>query len=252
MSPSDNLKIVVTEVNPLNDKEAGDAKSLAIENHARVLRKLDWHILPLISTLNLLSSIDRASFGNARIAGMNTDLELVGLRYNTAVAIFFIPYFFAQVPSNILLKFFRPSRWIPMIMIAWGLTMTLMCLVTTYRGLLVARFFLGLAEAGLFPGFILYISSWYPRAERAKRLAIFTSPALAAGAFSGVLSSAIVKMEGLGGLHGWEWIFCLEGIVAVLAALVAPFFIYDVCLSSHCMVWHHSLLPYSEQRLCRF
>ncbi|KAG8214488.1 major facilitator superfamily domain-containing protein [Butyriboletus roseoflavus] len=201
--------------------------ALSTKENARILKKIDWHILPLVSILYLLSFLDRANIGNAKIAGMETDLNLVGLRYNTAAAVFFIPYCLAQVPSNIILKLFRPSRWLSAIMVVWGLIMTLMCLVKTYNELLVARFFLGLAEAGLFPGVTYYLTSWYPRAERARRIAMFISAAILAGAFSGLLAYAIERMEGIGGLHGWQWIFCLEGIVTVLAALACPFLMYD-------------------------
>ncbi|KIM83272.1 hypothetical protein PILCRDRAFT_819517 [Piloderma croceum F 1598] len=158
---------------------------------------------------------------------MAQDLKLVGLKYNIAAAVFFIPYSLAEVPSNIAIKLYRPSRWIPSIMVAWGLIMTLMCLVNSYTGLIVARVFLGLAEAGLFAGVTYYISLWYPRSERAMRVAIFFSAASVAGAFGGLLAYGIEKMEGIGGLHGWQWIFCLEGITTVLVAFVSYFGIYD-------------------------
>ncbi|KAG9315896.1 major facilitator superfamily domain-containing protein [Chiua virens] len=158
---------------------------------------------------------------------MEVDLDLVGLRYNTAAAVFFIPYSLGQVPSNVLLKFFRPSRWLPIIMVIWGLIMTLMCLVKTYQGLVAARFFLGLAESGLFPGVAYYLSFWYPRAARARRFALFISGAIVGGAFSGLLAFGIEKMEGIGGLRGWQWIFCLEGLATLLVAIASYFLMYD-------------------------
>jgi MFS family permease len=197
------------------------------EERNRVLRKLDTRLLPFVSLLYLLSFLDRSNIGNAKVAGMAKDLHLVGLKYNIAAAMFFIPYCFAEVPSNILLKLVRPSRWIPSIMVAWGLVMTLMCLVNSYRGLVIARVFLGLTEAGLFPGVTYYLSLWYPREKLALRVAIFFSAATVAGAFGGTLAYGIEKMEGIGGLHGWQWIFCLEGIVTVLVALVSFFFMHD-------------------------
>ncbi|KAG9313540.1 major facilitator superfamily domain-containing protein [Chiua virens] len=191
----------------------------------RVLRKVDWHLLPFVSLLYLLCFLDRSSIANAKIAGMATDLNLIGLRYNTAAAIFFIPYCLGQIPSNITLKLFRPSRWIPVIMVAWGLVMTLMCLVSTYQGLLVARVFLGLAESGLFPGVTYYLSRWYPRAEQAKRIAIFCSAATVAGAFGGLLARR--SWDRIGGLHGWQWIFCLEGLTTVVIAFAGFFIMHD-------------------------
>lgn len=112
-------------------------------------------------------------------------------------------------------------------MVAWGLVMTLMCLVNSYAGLLVARLFLGLAEGGLFPGVTYYLSLWYPRANQPSRVAIFFSAATVAGAFGGILAFGIEKMEGIAGLHGWQWIFCLEGIVTVVAAVLAYFYMHD-------------------------
>jgi len=201
---SRNSKVVV-------DEDLG-APILTEAERNRLLRKIDLHILPFVSLLYLLSFLDRANIGNAKIAGMAVDAHLTGLKYNVIAAVFFIPYALAEVPSNIALKLIRPSRWIPSIMIAWGLVMTLMCLCKTYKSLIIARVFLGLAESGLFPGVTFYLSLWYRRQDVAKRIAIFFSAATIAGAFGGILAFGIEKMEGIGGLHGWQWIFCLEGI----------------------------------------
>ncbi|TFK67364.1 MFS general substrate transporter [Pluteus cervinus] len=222
----------------LNEKDGANvAKSLRSEGSLsaepsetevrRVLRKMDTRILPLVSLLYLLSFLDRANIGNARVAGMATDAHLDGLKYNVIAAVFFIPYALAEVPSNIALKLMRPSRWIPAIMVAWGVVMTLMSLCNTYHELIVARVFLGLAEAGLFPGVTFYLSLWYRRKDVASRIAIFFSAATVAGAFGGLLAFGIEKMEGIGGLHGWQWIFCLEGIVTVLVATASFFFMHD-------------------------
>ncbi|KAG1896884.1 major facilitator superfamily domain-containing protein [Suillus fuscotomentosus] len=201
--------------------------SLSSRERARILRKIDWHLLPFVTVFYLLSFLDRANVGNAKVAGMATDLKLTGFRYNIAAAVFFIPYSFAEVPSNIAIKLFRPSRWIPSIMVVWGVVMTLMCLVRSYQSLVVARVFLGLTEAGLFPGVNYYICLWYPRSERSKRIAIFFSSASLAGAFGGLLAYGIERMEGVGGLHGWQWIFCLEGIATVLVAILSFFYMHD-------------------------
>ncbi|KAG2348122.1 MFS general substrate transporter [Suillus weaverae] len=193
--------------------------SLNPRERARILRKIDWHLLPFVTVFFLLSFLDRANIGNATVAGMATSLNLTGFRYNIAAAVFFIPYSFAEVPSNIALKLFRPSRWIPSIMVAWGVVMTLMCLINSYQSLVIARAFLGLTEAGLYPGINYYICLWYPRSERSKRIAIFFSAASVAVAFGGLLA--------IGGLHGWQWIFCLEGIATVLVAIYSFFYMHD-------------------------
>lgn len=209
--------------------ESNSEKRIVLDprERARILRKIDWYLLPFVTVFYLLSFLDRSNVGNAKVAGMATDLNLTGFRYNIAAAVFFIPYSFAEVPSNIALKLFRPSRWIPSIMVAWGIVMTLMCLVKSYQSLIVARVFLGLTEAGLFPGVNYYICLWYPRSERSKRIAIFFSAASISGAFGGLLAYGIERMEGVGGLHGWQWIFCLEGIATVLVAIFSFFHMHD-------------------------
>lgn len=223
----DNIKDTVEEVLPaIKDVEATRV-NYDDKERSRILRKMDLRLLPFVSLLYLLSFLDRSNIGNARVAGMAEDLDLVGLKYNVAAAVFSIPYALVEVPSNIALKLFRPSIWIPSIMLAWGIIMTLMCLVNSYAGLIVARLFLGVAEAGLFPGITFYLSHWYPRRKFAMRIAIFFSAATIAGAFGGILAFGIEKMDGIGGLHGWQWIFCLEGIATVVVATLSYFFMYD-------------------------
>ncbi|KAF8444766.1 major facilitator superfamily domain-containing protein [Boletus edulis BED1] len=221
-----DLDNIEKDVDPVHDVSL----ELNLAERTRLLRKLDRHLLPLVTLLYLLSFLSQILChlsGNARIAGMSTDLHLVGLRYNIAAVVFFILYISAEVPSNIILKLYRPSRWLPIIMIAWGLVATLMCLVNTYQELLITRVFLGLTEAGMFPGVNYYLSMWYPRADLATRIALFYSSATLAGAFGGILAYAIEKMDGLGGLHGWQWIFCLEGLATMIIAFAAFFLMYD-------------------------
>lgn len=130
---------------------------------------------------------------------------MVGLQYNTAVTLFYVPYTLLEVPSNILMKLMQPSRWISLLVFSWGLVMTLMSLVHTYKGLLVARWFLGVAESGFFPAATFLLTLWYKRYEYQRRLAVFYSMASLAGAFSGLLAFAIEKMDGIAGRTGWQW-----------------------------------------------
>ena len=111
------------------------------------------------------------------------------------------------------LKRLRPSVWLPTIMVAWGVVMTLMGIVKSYHGLLIARIFLGVAEAGLFPGVAYYITMWYSRKEGQLRQALFFSAASIAGAFSGLLAFAIAKMNGVGGLEGWRWMYVFLRVI---------------------------------------
>ncbi|KAF5094346.1 hypothetical protein DV451_005035 [Geotrichum candidum] len=193
----------------------------------KLLRKMDLHIVPTLAVLYLLSFLDRGNIGNANIEGLSTDLNLIGNQYNLCLTIFFISYCVFEVPSNAILKVLRPSIWIPIIMVCWGVVMTLMGLVQGFTGLFVARFFLGMTEAGLFPGVAYYLTQWYRRGEIQFRQAMFFSAASIAGAFSGLLAFGIAKMDGLGNLEGWRWIFILEGIVTVIVAAASFFLLYD-------------------------
>jgi len=193
----------------------------------RLLRKLDWNLVPFLALLYLLSFLDRTNIGNARLAGLEGDLGMDGLDYNVALAVFFPWYVAAEVPSNIMMKKTRPSLWLTIIMLAWGVTMTLMGLVTNYAGLLAARMALGVAEGGLFPGVTFYITMWYRRHECGFRMALFFSAATLAGAFGGLLARGISEMDGIGGKDGWAWIFIIEGLATVFVAFLAFWVIND-------------------------
>ena len=118
----------------------------------KLLRKLDFHLIPTMTLLYLLSFLDRVNIGQAKLDGLLESLNLTSTQYNTCLSVFFATYVAFEIPSNLVLKKLRPSRWIPMIMVTWGIVMTLMGLVNSYVTLLTARLLLGAAEAGLFPG----------------------------------------------------------------------------------------------------
>ncbi|AOW07824.1 major facilitator superfamily domain-containing protein [Yarrowia lipolytica] len=214
------------------EKASGELMATAEElypsvDKKKLLRKMDFHIIPMLSLLYLLCFLDRGNIGNANIEGLSTDLNLTGEQYNMALTVFFFTYAPLEVPSNMLLKKFRPSIWLPSIMVAWGLVMTLMGIVQNYGGLLATRVLLGVFEAGLFPGVAYYLTTWYCRSELQFRQAMFFSAASVAGAFSGLLAFAISKMRGVAGLEGWRWIFILEGIATVVVGFIAYFTLYD-------------------------
>lgn len=148
-------------------------------------------------------------------------------QYNLALTIFFISYSVFEPLTQIMLKRFRPSVFIPVIMLLWGVCMALMGLVTNFAGLAAARWFLGLTEAGLFPGVNYYLSCWYKRSEFGVRAAIFFSAAAVAGSFGGLLAAAIARMDGVGGKPGWAWIFILEGIATVFIGIISFWVVQD-------------------------
>ncbi|OKL62570.1 hypothetical protein UA08_02139 [Talaromyces atroroseus] len=221
---------------PKDDKEdidvaiaekLGDCEPAAKLSDARVLRKLDIRLIPMLAVLYLMSFLDRGNIGNAKIEGLAEDLHMSGSQYDLTLTVFFLTYAFAEVPSNIMLKRLKPSIWLPSIMVIWGTITTLMGVVKSFNGLLVARVFLGLSEGGLYPGVIYYTTIWYSRKHALLRNALFFSAASIAGAFSGLLAFAIDKMDGVGNLAGWRWIFILEGMATVVIAVIAYFLIYD-------------------------
>ena len=189
---------------------------------------MDIRLVPFLAFLYLIAFVDRSNIGNAKIAGLEDKWNIdKGLRYNVAVTMFFVTYGVFEVPANIILKLWRPSRWIATIMLCWGIVMTLMGVVQSYGGLLAARFFLGITEAGFFPGATFLLTLWYKRYEVQGRLAVFYTAASLSGAFSGLLAYGISFMDGTAGLGGWRWIFILEGIVPCLMAPLVWFYLPD-------------------------
>ncbi|CAF4391315.1 unnamed protein product, partial [Adineta steineri] len=154
-------------------------------NDKKLLRKLDLHLVPTMTLFCLLSYIDRVNIGQAKLDGLMESLKLTSIRYNVCLSVFFITYVAFEIPSNLVLKRLRPSRWLPMIMIAWGIVMTLMGLVHSYGGLLACRLALGAAESGLFPGAVFYLSCWYKRRELSWRISILFSAYALGGAVGG-------------------------------------------------------------------
>ncbi|KAF8196442.1 MFS general substrate transporter [Pholiota molesta] len=218
-----------------------------IVDEKKLIRKLDFRIVPWMSLLYLLSFMDRGSIGNAKLYNLEGDLRITDKQYLIGLTVFFFPYAFIEPLSNVFLRRLRPSIYLSSIMLAWGIVMTCHGLITDYRQLVTVRFLLGLTEGGLYAGVIFYISSWYKRSEMGTRIAIFFSGATVAGAFSGLLAAAISKMDGIGGKAGtfstfttpfqkerlfildtgWQWIFILEGLATVAISIASYWVIQD-------------------------
>ncbi|KAG9236270.1 MFS nicotinic acid transporter-like protein [Amylocarpus encephaloides] len=227
-----NADLVETQTSAVYGLPPDPDAHLSEEERAAIDRKLLWKLdltlIPWLCILYLLAFLDRTNIGNAKIDGLQKDLNNMSTgRYNATLSIFFVSYSVFEPLTNVLLKKMRPSKFIPLIMIAWGLCMTFMGFVNNWSGLMAARWFLGLAEAGLFPGINYYLSCWYKRSEFGIRAAIFFSAAAISGSFGGLLAAAIVNMKGLGGLQGWQWIFILEGIATVLFGVASYSLVHD-------------------------
>ncbi|KAI1078007.1 major facilitator superfamily domain-containing protein [Whalleya microplaca] len=196
-------------------------------NEKALLRKLDVRLLPAVGVLYLLSFLDRSNVGNARIEGLLNDVGITGNQYLTGLTLYFVGYVLFEVPCNIILKRTTPQIWLPALTIVWGVVATLMGIVQNLSGFFASRFFLGVAESGLFPGVVFYFSMWYKRRERQYRISLFFSAASLAGAFGGILAYGIGRMAGIVWPTGWRWIFILEGIATVVVAAAAFGFIHN-------------------------
>ncbi|KAH8802650.1 MFS nicotinic acid transporter-like protein [Xylogone sp. PMI_703] len=225
-----NIGSPVVESVP-NLPEDPDAHLSAAEKAAidrKLVWKLDMYLIPWLCILYLLAFLDRTNIGNAKIDGLQKDLHNMSTgRYNAALSMFFISYSIFEPLTNVLLKRLRPSIFIPIIMIIWGASMTSMGYVKNWSGLMTARWFLGMAEAGLYPGINYFLSCWYKRSEFGVRAAIFFSAAAVSGSFGGLLAAAIVNLDGRNGRPGWAWIFIIEGIVTIGFGVFSFFMVHD-------------------------
>ncbi|KZP00222.1 MFS general substrate transporter [Calocera viscosa TUFC12733] len=225
--PEEHEKIFGTKYDFGGESTLPPPPNFTPEQELALYRKIDLRLMPILSLMYLLSFLDRGNIGNAKIAGLTTDLGLVGNQYNIALTMFFVPYCIFECPANLVLKKFRPSRWLPGIAVVWGIVMTCMGLVSTYPQLVAVRVCLGVAESGLFPGVVYYLTLWYPRYMVQYRIGLFFGAATIAGAFSGLLAFGIEHMAGVGGKDGWSWIFILEGLATILVGILAFFTLVD-------------------------
>jgi len=192
----------------------------------RLMRKIDLRVVPFLCILYLLAFLDRVNIANAKSFGLTADLHLdTNLQYNTALTIFFVPYILFEIPSNVLLKKFTPRVWLSGCMFMFGVVSICQGLTQNYGGLLTTRFFLGVFEAGMFPGCFYLIGMWYKRSEAQRRYSFFFSSTTLAGAFGGLLASAIGKMDGMRGYRAWRWIFILEGVLTCVVSFTFFFFL---------------------------
>ncbi|KAE8361151.1 putative MFS transporter [Aspergillus caelatus] len=202
--------------------------NFSAEQKKTLLRKVDIRLVPMLAVLYLISQIDRANIGNAKIEGLTEDLRLSGIQYNIVLSIFFVPYVLLEVPSNILLKsFFRPSVYLGILITCWGIVMTLTGIVQNFAGMFVTRLLLGAFEAGFYPAAVYLCTFWYMPKDLAYRVSIFYCASALSGAFSGLLAAGIAQMHGIGGQEGWRWIFLLEGLATVVLGVMCFFLLID-------------------------
>ncbi|CAI4212704.1 unnamed protein product [Parascedosporium putredinis] len=197
--------------------EKGSETTIHIDPVAeRKLRlKIDLAVVPTVSLLYLFCFIDRANLGNAKIAGMDTELNMKGYDYNIIISCFYVSYIVFEIPTTMLCKYMGPGWFIPLTTILFGVASLGTAWVHTVSAASGVRFVLGIFEAGMMPGIAYYLSRWYRRAELAFRISLYIVMAPLAGAFGGLLASAILTLDSFGDLHQWRMIFAIEGIITI-------------------------------------
>src|SRR6478672_9990870 len=182
------------------------------------MRKVAWRLVPFLCILYIIAFIIRINVGFASLT-MGEDLGLTSEVLGWGAGLFFISYFFFEVPSNLMLHKFGARRWIARVMISMGLVSMAFALVRGSTSLYLMRLLLGVAEAGLFPGLIFYITLWFPKQWRGRVTAAFVAAIPVSSFIAGPISGALLQLDGVAGLAGWKWMFVLEAVPAILIGL---------------------------------
>ncbi|KAI6083668.1 MFS general substrate transporter [Hypoxylon rubiginosum] len=195
----------------------------------RVLRKIDFRLLPILGALYTIAMVDRSNISVARISGLDEDVGLnVGNRASVALLVFFIGYMLFELPSNMIIRKVGAANWLALIVFAWGLVSMGIGFLNNWIALAVLRSFLGAFEAGFYPGCIFLVSSWYKRYEVQKRLAVFFMTGSALSAFANIFALGLIQISKTHTTYkGWRWIYIIEGVITCAAAVVAWFVIVD-------------------------
>ncbi|OZJ04492.1 hypothetical protein BZG36_02667 [Bifiguratus adelaidae] len=197
------------------------------EAERQFLRKIDYRIVPMVWLLYTMSYLDRGNIGNAEAGGMQQSLSITSTQYSVILLVFFISYVIFEVPSNMILTRVRPSIYLSVLCVIWGIVAACMGAAQNFSQIAGIRFCLGIVEAGFSPGVGFYMSSWYKRHELARRYAVYYTATAVSGAFSGLLAGVITNHLHLArGIEGWRWLFIIEGIgscaVGLFSWIVLP------------------------------
>ena len=190
------------------------------------IARVTARLVPFLIVCYFVAYLDQVNVGFAALT-MNRDLGISQYAYGLGAGIFFISYFFFEVPSNLMLERFGARRWIARIMITWGILSGLMATVQGEYSFYLVRFLLGIAEAGFFPGIIFYLTLWFPAQYRARIIGYFMAAIPLSSVLGAPLSGLLLGLEGAAGLHGWQWLFIIEAVPAVLLSIVVLFYLTD-------------------------
>src|SRR5262245_29151243 len=201
-------------------------KQLATISEPALLSKLTRRLIPFMFLLYIVSYLDRINVGFAALQ-LNEAMNFAPDVFGLGAGIFFIGYFLFEVPSNLIMERVGARVWMARILVTWGIISSAMMFLNGVRMFYVLRFLLGLAEAGFFPGMILYLTYWFPAEVRGRAVAHFMTATAIAGVIGGPISGILLRMNGLGGLAGWQWLFLIEGIPAIVLGFVTLAYLPD-------------------------
>ncbi|KAI1413650.1 major facilitator superfamily MFS-1 [Hypoxylon sp. FL1857] len=219
------------EVGQIEHEKASSSEALGDDvdeaEGKRIIRRIDLRLVVVVGCMYCISLMDRTNLSAAAVAGMLTDLDMVGNRYSIVTLVFFVTYIVFQTPSTPIIRRVGPRIFLSTITLCWGATMIGFGFVPTYDALLGLRLVLGIFEAGYFPGCVYLLSTWFTRYEIGKRYAVFYLLGCVASALSGLIAFGIIHMDGIRGLQGWRWIFILEGVITCLVSLLGFWLLVD-------------------------
>lgn len=193
---------------------------------ASAVRKAVWKLLPFLILMYMVAFLDRSNVGSAKQA-LHTDIGISDAVFAFGAGVFFVGYAIFEVPSNLILYRVGARRWMTRIMVTWGIVSAMMMFVVGDKSFIALRSLLGIAEAGFFPGIMLYLTFWFPEKERTRVLGFFYFGYPLAMTLGSPLSGALFGLDGLAGLHGWQWMFLLEGALAVIIGVMTYFVLPD-------------------------
>ncbi|KAF9433826.1 hypothetical protein BGZ76_008931 [Entomortierella beljakovae] len=193
------------------------------QEEKRLVRKIDWRLIPILGMFYAVSTLNRVNLLNARMFAFESALHVTAEQYSWVVALFYVGYGLAEIPSNFALLYLTPKVWLPASMFAWGCLTFSLAWAKSLHMLLLGRCLLGVAEAALIPGVLIYISMFYKRSEQTFRLAILQAFSSVAGAVGGLLSRGMGHLDGRFDIYGWQWIFIVEGLITIVLSVLAWF-----------------------------
>jgi D-galactonate transporter len=197
-----------------------------VDLETRTIARVTMRLVPFLIICYFVAYLDRVNVGFAALT-MNKDLGISATAYGFGAGIFFLSYFMFEVPSNLFLERFGARKWIARIMITWGLLSGATAFITGETSFYVVRFLLGIAEAGFFPGIIFYLTLWFPAAYRARIIGYFMAAIPLSSVLGAPVSGYLLGLDGMMGLKGWQWLFIIEAVPALVLGVVVFFYLTD-------------------------